>query len=194
MFILYAIPVGLALGFLLGGRFAGLGAIRFRWAWLAILGFGVQVVLFSEPVAAGIGDAGPPLYVGSTALVLLAVLRNLAIPGMVLVALGAAANLAAIVANGGSMPASPEAALEHGRAAQPVYSNSVIVDHPALEPLTDVIALPQWLPFSNIVSIGDVIIAVGVVVVIAASMRSGRSGSPEEGPQAAPVHPGNSPI
>ena len=107
MFILYAVPLGLIVGALLGGSLAGLGTIRFRWAGLALFGFAAQVVLFSDPVTARVGDLGPPLYVASTALVFVAVLRNLAIRGMPLVAAGAASNLAAIVANGGYMPTSP---------------------------------------------------------------------------------------
>jgi Family of unknown function (DUF5317) len=186
MFILYAVPIGLLVGLLLGGRLAGLGEIRFRWAGLAIAGFAAQVVLFSDPVTARVGDLGPPLYVASTALVFVAVLRNLAIRGMPLIAAGAGANLAAIVANGGYMPASPSVAAEFGRGAQEVYSNSRIMDAPALEPLTDVIPLPQWLPFTNIVSIGDILIAVGIVVVVAAAMRAGRA-RPVDDAETAPL-------
>ena len=175
MFILYAVPIGLLVGLLLGGRLAGLGDVRFRWAWLAVLGFAAQVVLFSDPVAARVGDLGPSLYVASTALVFVAVLRNVAIRGMPLIAAGAGCNLAAIVANGGYMPASPTVAAEFGRGASDAYSNSRIMEAPALAPLTDVIPLPQWLPFTNIVSIGDILIAVGIVVVIAAAMRAGRA-------------------
>jgi Family of unknown function (DUF5317) len=195
MFILYALPIGLLLGLLLGGRLAGLGQLRFRWAGLALLGFATQVVLFSEPVSARVGDLGPPIYVVSTAVVLVAVLRNLAIRGMAVVALGAACNLAAIVANGGYMPASASAAAEFGRGENAAYSNSLIVDAPALEPLTDVIALPRWLPFTNIVSVGDVLIAVGIVIVIAAAMRTPPEGT-GEGPIGArtSVPSGNSPI
>ena len=175
MFILYAVPIGLLVGLLLGGRLAGLGDVRFRWAWLAVLGFAAQVVLFSDPVAARVGELGPSLYVASTALVFAAVLRNVAIRGMPLIAAGAGCNLAAIVANGGYMPASPTVAAEFGRGASDAYSNSRIMEAPALAPLTDVIPLPQWLPFTNIVSIGDILIAVGIVVVIAAAMRAGRA-------------------
>ena len=109
MFILYAIPIGIIAGYLLGGRLDGLAEIPFRWGWLAVAGLLVQVLLFAEPVAATIGAAGTPIYLASTAAVLIAVLRNLRIPGIPLVALGAASNLLAILANGGVMPASPEA-------------------------------------------------------------------------------------
>jgi hypothetical protein len=46
------------------------------------------------------------------------------------------------------------------------------VADPALEPLTDIFALPAWLPFSNIFSIGDVLITAGVAWVIVAAMRN----------------------
>ena len=180
MFIIYAIPVGLLIGLLLGGRLAGLGEIRFRWAGVAAVGFAFQIVLFSEPVTERVGDLGPPLYVASTAIVLVAVLRNLAIRGMPLIAVGAASNLLAIVANGGYMPASPAAAAEMGREASEAYSNTRIMESPALAPLTDVIPLPGWLPFTNIVSIGDILIAIGIVVVIVAAMRTGRHGAVDD--------------
>ena len=56
-------------------------------------------------------------------------------------------------------------------------TNSVLVARPALEPLTDIFALPAWLPLSNVFSVGDVLIGIGVAVAIAAAMRgsSGRS-------------------
>lgn len=178
MFILYAILIGLVLGFVLGGRLSGLATIDFRWPWLAIGGFLVQLVLFSDAVRERAGDLGPPLYVASTVAVLIAVIRNIRIPGMALVALGAASNLAAIVANGGYMPASEGAFAALGGGLNPGYTNSAIVPNPALEPLTDLFALPSWLPFANVFSIGDVLIALGVVIVIAAGMR--RRSSPAD--------------
>ena len=75
-----------------------------------------QVILFDPAVAQRIGDLGPFLYVASTAAVLAALLRNARIPGLPIVALGAFSNLLAIVANGGYMPASPEAMAAVGKA------------------------------------------------------------------------------
>lgn len=163
MFILYAIPIGILIGLLTGGRLERLGQASFRWAPLAVIGLLVQVVLFFGPVAERVGDLGMPIYVGSTALVLVAVLRNvMAVPGLALVALGALSNLAAIVANGGYMPAATGALAALGREIGTEYSNSTVVARPALEPLTDLFALPAWLPFANVFSIGDVLLAVGI--------------------------------
>lgn len=170
MFILYAIPIGLLAGALLGGRVENLGEIRFRLAPLAIVVLLVQVVLFS-PLADGLSqDAGRAVYVVSTALVVAVVLANLRLTGVPIVVLGAVANLAAIVANGGAMPASVGALAALGMGVGG-NTNSIVVAHPALEPLTDIFALPAALPFANVFSVGDVVIGVGIALVIAAAMR-----------------------
>jgi hypothetical protein len=171
MFILYGVLIGLVLGFLVGGRPAGLASLQIRYGWLMIAGLLVQVVLFSPFAAERVGDLGPPVYVGSTLLVAGAILANLRITGMAIVGLGAISNLAAIVANGGYMPADPGAMGALGMAEPTTYSNSSVVPDPALWPLTDIFAMPAWMPWSNVFSIGDVFIVVGVVIVIVAAMR-----------------------
>ncbi|MDT4947125.1 MAG: diguanylate cyclase [Pseudonocardiales bacterium] len=171
MFILYALVIGLIIGFVAGGRPVGLSQLQFRWTWVMLGGLLVQVVLFSEFLAPRIGDAGPPIYAASTAAVVLAVIANRRITGMPVVALGAACNFAAIVANGGYMPAALGALQDHAKVTSTVYSNSVVSPDPALAPLTDIFALPAWLPFANVFSVGDVLIGVGVAIVIVAAMR-----------------------
>ena len=179
MFILYSLVVGLALGIASGGRPAGRATLRFRWSALMLAGLLVQVVLFSEPITARIGAWGPPIYVASTAVVLAAVLANVSIPGMALVAAGAVSNLAAIVANGGYMPAARSALVALGKAEPTAYSNSATVVNPALEPLTDIFAMPTWLPFANVFSVGDILIGAGVAATIVLAMR--RSPDPSSG-------------
>lgn len=181
MFVVYALAVGLLAGFLLGGRLGGLARLDFRWAPVALAGFIAQLAIFG-PLAGSVGPAGPPLYVASTVTVLVAVVRNLRITGLPLVALGAVSNLAAILANGGLMPADPGALALAGLAPGEGFSNSVVLDAPALRPLTDVFALPAGLPLANVFSVGDVLIAAGIAIAVAAAMR--RSGDP--------VLPGNS--
>ena len=172
MFILYGVLIGVLIGFLAGGRTAGLANLQFRWAKVVFAGLLVQIVLFSDPVTARIGALGPPIYVLSTAAVAVAIVANWSIRGVPIVAAGAFSNLAAIVANGGFMPASPAALAALDRLPKDEYSNSAVLPNAALAPLTDIFALPAWLPFANIFSIGDVLIGVGVVMVIVAAMRA----------------------
>ena len=105
------------------------------------------------------------------AVVIAAVLRNRDVIGMPIVAYGAACNLAAILANGGFMPASPSALASLGKLEPTAYSNSFGSSPSARlpAPLTDQFALPHWLPFAN-VYFGDMVIGIGVVFVIVAAM------------------------
>jgi hypothetical protein len=175
MFILYSLVIGLAVGLAIGGRASGLTDLTFRWRWAVLAGIVTQVLLFSTPLNKVVGPLGPPIYVGSTALVLAAILVNWRVTGMPLIALGAVSNLTAIVANRGFMPADPGAMASLGQTISDAYSNSVIVRDPALRPLTDIFALPGWLPFANVYSIGDVLIGIGVVIVIVTAMRAASS-------------------
>ena len=174
MFVLVAVPIGVIVGLLIGGRLDRLQQIRFEWGWLAVAGLAVQIVLFStslpESFSPGVGEA---IYVASTGAVLVAVWRNLAIPGLALVAIGAISNLAAIVANLGVMPTTAEALATAGLGPDDAFSNSAVLADPALAPLTDIFAIPAGVPLANVFSIGDVLIALGIVVTIAVGMRRG---------------------
>lgn len=180
--MLLAIPIGIAAGFLLGGRIEGLLHLRFRWAALAVGGLLVQLVLFTPVGDRLAGSLGPAIYVASTLAVLVALLRNLRMPGMVIAAIGSFSNLLAITANGGFMPASAEALALAGFEGPGDHTNSVVLENPAFEPLTDIFAIPAWVPLANVFSVGDVLIGVGVAVAIVAAMR--RPVEPEGQPAA----------
>jgi Family of unknown function (DUF5317) len=172
MFILYAIPAGILVGFLLGGRLQGLSMLQFRWVSAFMVGLAIQLVLFSDVVTAWIGEAGVPIYVGSTLAVAAVIAANLRIRGMAIVLAGATSNLVAILANGGYMPTSTSALEALGHTFPDGYSNSSYDPNPALPWLTDIFAMPAWLPAANVFSVGDVLIGLGVVVVIASAMRA----------------------
>ncbi|OGN85387.1 MAG: hypothetical protein A2X23_08385 [Chloroflexi bacterium GWC2_73_18] len=173
MILLYFLLGGLALGLLGGGHPARLGRVELRWAPLALGGLAAQVVLFSPQVAAGVGAAGPPLYLGSTVVVLAVLLRNVRQPWFALVALGAALNLAAIAANGGVMPADPGAlaVLRGDTSPSGAFTNSAPMAGAALAFLGDVFAAPRWLPFANVFSVGDVLIGLGGAAWLVATLR-----------------------
>jgi len=70
MFVLYAIPIGILVGYLLGGRLDRLSSLRLRWVPLILFGLLVQVAIFTDAGGRLVGDAGPAIYVASTATVL----------------------------------------------------------------------------------------------------------------------------
>jgi ABC-type Fe3+-siderophore transport system permease subunit len=181
VFILYGVLAGVLVGRLIGGRLERLATVRFRLASLVVLGLVVQIVLFS-PLADPLPEAiARIVYVVSTVAVAVAVLANLRLSGTVLIVAGAALNLAAILANGGAMPTSADALAVAGIAIGP-HTNSIASSRPVLEPLTDVLALPAWIPLANVFSVGDVLVGVGLAWTIAAGMR--RSIGPADAPSA----------
>jgi hypothetical protein len=168
--MLYGVAAGIVAGYAAGGRLSRLADLPLRWVWLAIAALAAQVVLFLPGVGGALGGLAPAAYVATGVAVLAVVIRNVRIPGMAVVAVGAAGNLVAIVANGGYMPASPAALDSLGWTVSDAYSNSVVAADPAVAPLTDMFAMPAWLPFANVFSIGDVLIAVGIAIVVAWGM------------------------
>jgi hypothetical protein len=176
--LLASIPIGIALGLAVGGRAAGLGRLHFAWAPIAIVGLLVQVALFTPSGATLAGSLAPAIYIASTAAVFVAVVRNIRTTGMPIVGLGALANLLAIGANGGAMPTTPEALAAAGLDGPGAYTNSVVLANPALQPLTDIFAIPAGVPFANVFSVGDVLIGLGLLVVIVAAMRRSSPATP----------------
>ena len=96
----------------------------------------------------------------------------LTLPGLTAAAIGTAANGLVIVANGGWMPLDPAAAAAIGESAAAVgYSNSRVLDDPLLAPLIDRIAIAAPGPLAAVVSVGDLLIAAGLLVAIVRGMR-----------------------
>jgi len=159
---------------LTGGRLGRLAEIRFRAPALAIGGLAAQVLVVS--VLPGLpGWLAVTVHLASYSAVLGFVWCNRSLPGLWLIGLGGLSNLLAIAANGGVMPASADALRTAGRTAtEQGFTNSEVVAHPRLGFLGDVLPLPSWVPFANVFSIGDVLIAVGVFVLVHGICRGRR--------------------
>jgi hypothetical protein len=81
-------------------------------------------------------------------------------PGIPLIAAGLVSNLAAILANGGHMPALPSA-LRGAGLHFTKNRNSAELASPHLSWLVDRWAAPSWIPWANVFSVGDILIATG---------------------------------
>lgn len=147
-----------------GGRLRRLGDVRFRGAWLILLALVAQVVVISvvpEANHAVLSGVHLATYVAAGAFLVL----NRKIPGLLVVAAGAASNGVTIALNGGTLPASRSALERAGLHLTPgEFLNSGVLEHPRLGFLGDVFAIPQGLPLSNVFSVGDVVIVLGVAV------------------------------
>jgi hypothetical protein len=52
------------------------------------------------------------------------------------------------------------------------FKNSGVVADPVLAWLGDIAATPAWLPFRNVISIGDVVVLIGAAVLLHVTCRS----------------------
>jgi len=169
MLALVGILAGLLLGRLSGGRFTGLSHVKLRFEWVLLAAFIAQAVLrgrLANTVTSGMGL----LVWASASLVLIGVLwLQHEIPGLLIAAVGVAMNLLVVLLNQG-MPVS----LPLGEVATRVGGASAGFYHLAgpntyARVLGD--ALPLYLGGSvYILSIGDVLLCLGVIVLIVNSM------------------------
>lgn len=174
------ITLAIALGLLRGGSLRNFAALPLRWVPLIIASFVLQLLLFTpfrhQPL---LDIAVAPLYLASMAMGATWVVLNWRIPGMAVAGLGLFMNFAAIAANGGHMPVSPEDARYAGKitsyaAGTAISNNSILVqpEHVRLWILTDIIPLPKEFPLAHVFSIGDVLIVIGLAVLCYRTVHS----------------------
>jgi hypothetical protein len=150
---------------LLGGRLIKLGDIRAKALWSAGLSLALQLVIIDilDHVLPQFAATG--LHLVSYALAVWFVLANAHIDGLWIVAWGGALNVIAIAANHGVMPASPAAVRTAGLVEDIGFSNSAATTNARFAGLGDVFALPKRFPLSNVFSVGDIILVIGLAVV-----------------------------
>lgn len=173
--------VALVVGWLRGGRLANLGHVTLRSSWMVLVGFAAQLLLaWLTARADRAGVAGLPLLVLSQVALLGFLWRNRLLTGMPLVLAGFLLNAVVIVANG-AMPVAP-AALEavSGRPAALVPGKHRLLGaDDALPWLTDVLPIPL---LRTVVSVGDVVLAAGVGVLVVDLMRHRPPGTRRRSP------------
>ncbi len=96
------------------------------------------------------------------------VYANRHLPNLWVAVTGGAANLAAIAANGGEMPASRTALVAAGKpVVHQGFVNSAPVTHARLAFLGDIFSIPRSLPLANVFSVGDVLLLLGAIAMLA---------------------------
>ena len=163
---------------LTGGRLSRLADLEFRRAWLALAAIVVQVLIIS--IVPGIGkDLSVQIHLASYLLLGAFLVVNRHVPGLLVVAGGGALNFAAIVTNGGVMPADPDAVAAAGVPQNVTeFANSAPADGAPLGFLGDVFHTPGWLPIHNVFSVGDLVIVLGAFLLLQRACRTPASRRP----------------
>jgi len=186
--LLWALVFSVIVALVRGGKFSRLGDFRFRYGWLALIAFALQilVIYFPLPMAEGFLGKHTLLLLGSYVLLLVVVWLNRRIPGLSIVGLGLALNLLVVLANGGFMPVTLEALRRAGLAhlalglesgARLMATKDILLarQDTHLWILSDIFVIPPPLPFNTIFSLGDFFLAVGAFVFFQSAMVSADS-------------------
>ena len=172
--IFFGLAFAVVLVVALGGRLANLGSVQLRGKPIIIGAFLLQLLVVTIAPYAFSQDVASAIHLGSYGLAIAFLFANRHLPNLWIAALGGACNFAAIVANGGTMPASRTALAAAGiPIARDGFDNSAAVAHARLAFLGDVFSVPRWFPMSNVFSIGDLLLLIG-----AAAMLAGICGCP----------------
>ena len=157
-----------------------IASIPLRSAWLVLLALALQLPLL-RAAPASIQDlrVQQALFLLSYPLLLVFVWRSRRLGAILIVGLGIACNLVVVVANGGWMPISPEALtrINPGSVVEqwPTethynHSKDIILARKdtRLRALSDALIAPPPFPWPTAFSVGDLVIAIGVVFLLLA--------------------------
>ncbi|MCI2429043.1 DUF5317 domain-containing protein [Candidatus Acetothermia bacterium] len=181
MVLLWAILLGLLIGLLRRGSLANLAKLDLRAGGLVLLAMLLQILIFP------LGQGAQPIipwgteyfHIASYIFLLLFVVINHREWALWTMALGMLSNFVVIAANGGYMPASIEALraagkttvveslLATGRSGNVITMN----EQTNLNFLGDLFWLPAWVPLATAFSIGDILLAMGIIWLLQAKLR-----------------------
>jgi hypothetical protein len=147
------------------GRLGRLAELEVHLAWTVIAAAAIQVVI-TTAVTGGNHAVHVALHGISYALVAMFLVANRRLVGMPVIALGAALNVLVISLNGGVMPAASAALRIAGIEQDGGFANSAALPHPKLLFLGDVIPVPGPWPIGNVLSVGDLLIFAGALVLL----------------------------
>lgn len=174
--IIEAILIGLLLVKILGGNFTNLMEFKIKGIKVLLIGVLLSVIiyLFSSVdfsfVTKLIIDNYTALHICSLLFIIAGLILNYDNVGIVTIALGFSLNIIPIILNG-KMPVSKEALIATGNnkvieiIAQGRSLSHGIFNNPKAFFLSDIIALK--FPYSSkVISIGDIVISVGLIITI----------------------------
>jgi hypothetical protein len=171
-----------------------IAGLPLRSAWLVLLALALQVPLLRAPFGPvqAVG-AQQILFLLSHLLLLVFVWQNRRLAGVQIVGLGVICNLLVILVNGGFMPIAPETLVRINPGSTPDqwlsgfhygYSKDIILsrEDTVLWVLSDILVIPPPFPWPAAFSLGDLLIALGIVVLLQGPVGSPRPGMAETSP------------
>jgi len=177
MLYLIVIVLGAVLGILAKGRISNILDLKFEKLWLLLIAVFIQISIRVLALNGLIDAAKYSLVTQGVAfsLLLIVVWYNKRLLGVLVIGIGSFANMLVMMLNGGLMPVSRRLLEENEALSGGVEliknasdgKHILINEATKLTVLSDIIEMPPFLGWlMPIVSIGDLIIAVGVFLLV----------------------------
>ncbi|WP_026564268.1 DUF5317 domain-containing protein [Bacillus sp. UNC41MFS5] len=160
-------------GFLRKGNLRALAQLKLKWGWIFPLLLVVELAVFMfQNDSKFLGQISGSIYIVVYLLGLLFLFMNRKNPGFILILIGVFLNFLVMVINGGRMPVSVEAAAVLDPGYIEALKDSFYAKHTMLNSSTylrflgDVIPISDPYPRTQIISIGDIIMNIGIFFFI----------------------------
>jgi fermentation-respiration switch protein FrsA (DUF1100 family) len=148
---------------LAGGRLHRITELRLRALWLGPLALAIQLTV-TTVAPGGNHTLHAAIHIATYVMIGVFLWANRRLPGIPVISAGTFMNGVTIVLNGGVMPASATAQRLAGLHLDGGFNNSAQLAHPLLLWLGDVIPVPGPVP--NVLSVGDLVIFAGMLVLL----------------------------
>lgn len=167
------IIISFIIGFLRKGNLRALAQLKLKWGWIFPLLLVVELAVFMlQNDSKFLAQVSGYIYIAVYVLGLLFLFLNRKNPGFVLIFIGVFLNFLVMVINGGRMPVSLVAAAVLDPEYIQVLKDSLYAKHTMLTSSThlgflgDIIPISKPYPRTQIISIGDIIMNIGIFFFI----------------------------
>ncbi|MDR7239537.1 DUF5317 domain-containing protein [Neobacillus drentensis] len=167
------IIISFIVGFIRKGNLRALAQLKLKWGWIFPLLLVVELAVFIlQNDYKFLGQVSGYIYIVVYVLGLLFLFMNRNNPGFTLILIGVFLNFLVMVINGGRMPVSLEAAAVLDPGYIEVLKESLYAKHTMLTSSTylgflgDVIPITDPYPRTQIISIGDIVMNIGIFFFI----------------------------
>lgn len=167
------ILISFIVGILRRGNLRAFSQLNLKWGWVFPLLLVVQLAVFMlQNDSEFLGNLSGSIYIVVYIVGLLFLFINRKNPGFILIFIGVFLNFLVMVVNGGRMPVSVEAAAVLDPGYIDALKESMYAKHSALTSSTnlgflgDVIPISDPYPRTQIISIGDIIMNIGIFFFI----------------------------
>ena len=176
--VLETVIIAAISAYIRGGKLKNMSNVRFRYWYLVILGFFMQQIpgflnnLGDGEFAKIAADTSFILVVTSYILIIIPLLFNLKINGIFFSLTGTILNAIVIIANNGMMPVTKNALVATGYDRSLEIGQKLDMIHyvangsTRINLLSDFIPIPRPYPIPHVLSIGDVLLCIGLFLFI----------------------------